>query len=513
MLAALIIEIDYLIDRKVTARMHRSGECLEWIDEWWGISVEISLRLLEHGQWQFPKKIFFHFRAKIKSPTHADVPLSPEINQKLKRNYSPYFLLQMQQKFVLSIALFMTCNVLYAQNIVDSLLTVGNNRYRKNDFSSAAQIWEKAAQLTQNKLAKNMHYAYAASAYASAMDSTNSFKCLDIAITQLGFNDLPALTSDGAYLFMQESARWKNLINSIKPTYSSNPEDIKIIDTDVINFWKAYDLVQKNPALAEKIYTEHYINPGSMALQYYYLYKIDNINNFVYIHNLKKKYYESIRKNTFKASKYKSTFKKSFINLKKIYPQAIFPPIYFVIGKLNSAGTSSSEGLILALDQASMSPEINISELNTWEKNNISTLKNLPYTVAHELIHFEQDGLAYDTTLLSAALKEGMADFIGELISGKSSNTRLLKFAKGKEKSIWADFKKEMYLDRAYNWIANSDQETDQKPADLGYWVGYQICKAYYEQASDKQKAIYEMLHIQDYKKFLATSKLDEKFR
>ena len=45
-----------------------------------------------------------------------------------------------------------------------------------------------------------------------------------------------------------------------------------------------------------------------------------------------------------------------------------------------------------------------------------------------------------------------------------------------------------MYLDRAYNWIANSEQETDDKPADLGYWVGYQICKAYYEQATNKKK-------------------------
>ena len=137
----------------------------------------------------------------------------------------------------------------------------------------------------------------------------------------------------------------------------------------------------------------------------------------------------------------------------------------------------------------------------------------MPYTVAHELIHYEQRGMRSDTTLLAAALKEGMADFIGELISGKTANERLKLFAKGKEKAIWTDFKKEMYLSRAYNWIANSDQETANKPADLGYWVGYQICKAYYEQATDKKKAVYEMLHIQDYKKFLKQTNLDEKFQ
>lgn len=419
----------------------------------------------------------------------------------------------MRRKLLLGLMLTITYTISFSQTAVDSLLKLGNTFYKKNDFATAAQTWEKAAQLTENKLARNTNYSYAASAYASAKDSTNSFKCLDIAITQLGFNDLPSLKNDDSYLFMKESTRWKKLLGSIKPIYTTNPKAVKVIDKDVINFWKAYDLVQKSPAMAEKIYTENYINNGTMALQFYYLNKITTVTNFVYIHRLKKKYYSSIRANTFKASQLKLVFQKSFVNLKKIYPDAIFPPVYFVIGKLNSAGTVSSDGLILAIDQACMSPTADTSELNTWEKHNISSFKNLPYTVAHELIHYEQDGMASDTTLLAAALKEGMADFIGELISGKSSNERLLSFAKGKEKLIWTDFKKEMYLDRAYNWIANSEQETAGKPADLGYWVGYQICKAYYEQAKDKKKAIYEMLHIQDYKKFLEQSKLDEKFK
>lgn len=396
---------------------------------------------------------------------------------------------------------------------MDSLLKLGNTFYKKKDFANAAKIWERAAQLTENKLAKNTNYSYAAFAYASAKDSVNSFKCLDIAITQFGFNDLPALQNDESFIFMKESSRWKKLLSSIKPVYTTNPNAVKVIEKDVINFWKAYDLAQKNPAKAENIYSKHYINNGTMALQYYYLNKIATVNNFVYMHNLKRKYYASIRTNTLKSSQFKPLYQKSFIALKKIYPDAIFPPIYFVIGKLNSAGTVSSEGLILAIDQACMSSTVDTSELNSWEKHNISSFKNLPYTVAHELIHYEQDGMTSDTILLAAALKEGMADFIGELISGKSANERLMVFAKGKEKFIWTNFKKEMYLDRAYNWIANSEQETAEKPADLGYWVGYQICKAYYEQAKDKKKAVYEMLHIQDYKKFLEQSKLDEKFK
>jgi Predicted Zn-dependent protease (DUF2268) len=416
-------------------------------------------------------------------------------------------------KFLFGLTFLVASNISFSQSVVDSLMGAGNKLYRQKQFDKAAVIWEQAALLAENKLAKNTSYSYAASAYASAKDSTNSFKCLELAVYKLGFNDLPFLKNDDSYEFMQTSNRWKKILKFIKPTYTTNPAQFKVIDTDVRNFWTAYDLVQKNPANAEKIYMDSYINKGTMALQYYYLNKIDNINNFVYMHNLREKYYKSIRANTLKAATLKDTYKKSFVNLKKIYPQAIFPPVYFVIGKLNSAGTVSSEGLILGIDQACMAPTADTTELSNWEKNNISTFENLPYTVAHELIHFQQDGMASDTTLLRAAIREGMGDFIGELISGKSANENLLVYGKGKEKSIWADFKQEMFLNRGHNWIANGEQLNSNKPSDLGYWVGYQICKAYYEQAKNKKKAIYEMLHISDYKKFLEQSKLEEKFK
>ena len=404
-------------------------------------------------------------------------------------------------------------NFSIAQSSVDSLMKLGNKFYKQQQFDKAASLWEQGALQVENKLSKNTNYSYAASAYASAKDSTNSFRCLELAVYKLGFNDLPSLKNDDSYDFMKTSARWENVIKFIKPTYTTDPRKLKIIDIDVLNFWKAYDMAEKDPSNAERIYKDNYINKGTMALQFYYLDKVQTIENFVYMHNLRKKYYASIRANTLKAGQLKSTYQKSFVNLKKIYPEAIFPPVYFVVGKLNSAGTVSSEGLILGIDQACMSPSADTTELNNWEKANISIFKNLPYTVAHELIHFQQDGMASDTTLLKAAIKEGMADFIGELISGKSANESLIVYGFGREKEIWEDFKKEMFLDKASNWIANGGNGKTDKPSDLGYWVGYQICKAYYEKSKDKKKAIYEMLHIKDYKIFLEQSKLDEKFK
>ena len=417
----------------------------------------------------------------------------------------------MTKAILLSFCFLFLPGFLSAQTASDSLMQVGNKFYRAKEFDKAGQLWIKGAEWADNKVSKQTNYYYASNAFAKALDSTNSFRCLELAIVKNGFIDLPALQNDDSYNFMHGSPRWGNLLKAIKPVYTKDPSQVTVIDKDVKHFWQAYDKVQKSPKRANDIYKQNYIDKGSMGLQYYYVNKINSMNSFVYVHTARQKYYKSIRATTLKAGQLKAEYQKSFVKLKQLYPQAIFPPIYFVIGKLNSAGTVCSYGLILAIDQASWSPAADTTELNTWEKHNISSFNELPHTVAHELIHYLQDGMASDTTLLRASLVEGMADFIGELISGKTANERLKLFAKGKEKKIWESFKKEMYLNRAENWIANSEQETADKPADLGYWVGYEICKSYYEQTKDKQRAISDMLHIQDYRKFFIESKFDQK--
>jgi hypothetical protein len=413
----------------------------------------------------------------------------------------------MIQKITVALLTLLFSNIGFSQNASDSLLQLGNKYYRNKEFDKAGKTWYQSAMLADYKISKQTNFYYAAIAFAEAKDSVNTFHCLDMAITKNGFNDLPALKTDETFAFINQSGRWLKLINSIKPVYTTDPLKVQVIDTDVKNFWAAYDKIKTSKNKPEQLYKQLYFDKGTMALQFYLVNKIQTIDNFVYMHTAKHKYYESIRANTLKAAQLKPAYQKSFIKLKQIYPEAIFPPIYFVVGKLRSAGTSCSYGLILGVDQACMAATADTSELTTWEKHNISSFNGLPYTVAHELIHYLQDGMASDTTLLRASLVEGMADFIGELISGKTANERLKLFAKGKEKQIWESFEKEMYLDKAENWIANADQETADKPADLGYWMGYQICKSYYENATEKQKAIYDMLHIQDYKKFFDDSK------
>ena len=61
--------------------------------------------------------------------------------------------------------------------------------------------------------------------------------------------------------------------------------------------------------------------------------------------------------------------------------------------------------------------------------------------VAHESIHFQQQ-YPPQNSLLCACLREGSADFIGELISGRLI-TRMQKtheWANARERQLWEEF-------------------------------------------------------------------------
>lgn len=68
----------------------------------------------------------------------------------------------------------------------------------------------------------------------------------------------------------------------------------------------------------------------------------------------------------------------------------------------------------------------------------------------------------------------------------------------------------ELNLWQQRNMLSFDNLKHIDRPSDLGYWVGYQICKAFFDQATDKKKAVYDMLNIRNYQAFLTESKVDE---
>jgi uncharacterized protein YjaZ len=103
------------------------------------------------------------------------------------------------------------------------------------------------------------------------------------------------------------------------------------------------------------------------------------------------------------------------------------------------------------------------------------------------------------------SLVEGAAEFTAELISGDVGSYQLKSWTKGREAQIEAAFVEDEDKTDLSNWLYNGPG-TPEHPGDLGYWVGYRIVRAYYQNAADKHQALRDIFGMRDPKAFLARS-------
>jgi hypothetical protein len=398
------------------------------------------------------------------------------------------------------------------------------DRYKKlADSLSEGKEYLKTARLydAEGKARKMLAYkrqpaVNATYFYAMAQMPDSALASLQKAVYQYGFSNGNWMDTEPGLATVRKRKAYPELRKYLsgKQNAQLDPDKAAVITSDIDLFWKVYDQYKKDPSNAQQLFLTEYFEKGTPDLQEYYRIKTPNINGikgFIYNLETMPEYYAAIRANTQKVGTLEDSLRVIFRNLKDWYEPSTFPNVTFVIGGWSSGGTVTDYGSIMGADMQAADQNTPTHELNLWQKQNMLPFSKLKHVVAHELVHVQQNNMAGDTAVLRHAIQEGMADFIGELISGKTANERLHVWAVGNERKVWEEFKKEMFLDRYSNWIGNSDQETAERPADLGYWVGYQICKAYFEQATDKKQAIHDMLNIQDYRSFLNKSKLDEK--
>lgn len=274
-------------------------------------------------------------------------------------------------------------------------------------------------------------------------------------------------------------------INNTTAQFVSNPLESQFITKDIKNFWNAFDSLEAgykgNP------FDKFYIKSGSPGIQAFMNNRIESSESLLNKVKERKEDYLKARENSLRMLNNEKQCRSTFMALKYLYPQAVFPPVYFVIGRFNSGGHSDTKGLIIGAEMVQS--------------------ESVPYIVAHELIHYQQDSLTKENLfLLAACINEGSADFIGELISGGGPNRETYKYGNAHEKKLWLEFKKIMNdREDSHDWMYNYKPKNGYPP-DLGYWIGYRITQSYYNKAKNKQKAVHEILHIKDYRKFLEQS-------
>ena len=280
-------------------------------------------------------------------------------------------------------------------------------------------------------------------------------------------------------------------------------ETIPFVTTDVDRFWAAYPAALRDTAQAYRVFKEQYFDKGSPGLQAYFTHKYQgNARRFARQVLQRPRYYTSARESMRAAADQKPRILAALRRLQQLYPPVRFNPVYFLVGGF-AGSTAQPAGLLLQVEGNHV-PGVDTSELSLVQRNRSAPVTLLPSWVTHEMIHNTQQRM--DGTLLSGVIREGMADFVAELVTGTNPNARLHVYGNAHERELWQAFQPVMFGNNPQHWLVNSKEETPEKPCDLGYYVGYKICQAYYEKAPDKKVAVAQMLTTRDFKAFLAQS-------
>jgi hypothetical protein len=347
--------------------------------------------------------------------------------------------------------------------------------------------------------------------YGLLHDAPNALGYLRKAI-DAGYTNAGHIAVDSDLDVLHADKHWPKLLARARrleeKTIIHRPEDVKLVTTDIDHFWTAYATARRDTAQARAVFRRDYFDKASAGLQDYFDLKIKSDASFTKRVMQRPQYYNSIEATTRAIAEEKPRIVAAFRHFQELYPAVRFQNVYFVVGGWLSGGTVSDAGLLIGADQIANGPGVNTSELNLVQRNRCEPVTTMPALMVHELVHRNQG--PQDGTLLSYALNEGMADFVAELVTGHITNARLHPYGNAHEKELWAAFQKEMLGTNSNNWIANGNQETPEKPCDLGYYVGYRIVQAYYAKATDKKQALASILSIRDPKDFLAQSGYEE---
>lgn len=278
------------------------------------------------------------------------------------------------------------------------------------------------------------------------------------------------------------------------PAREADPLKVRFETQDVTNFWRAFDAdaagAPGNPFAT--LYWQP-ATPGTrILLEKNGLANADSLRAVV---RRRRTDYLRIRSSSEQIATAIPACRATYLALKNLYPAATFPPVVFGVGTFGVGGNAQAVGLLLS------------TEMNTPA--------DMPPLAAHEAVHLQQNIPYTYRILLEQCLIEGGADFVAELASGRIAKTEPYTYAIGREKQLWQEFVRDQNLgenDSFANWLYGGERPAG-RPADLGYYIGYQICKAYYSRAPNKRQAIHDILNIADCRQFLQQSHYADLFR
>ena len=303
--------------------------------------------------------------------------------------------------------------------------------------------------------------------------------------------------------------RFLVLIAAAAAAFGQTKPLVTLVTSDIDNFWKAYDA--SKPGDREEAFHKMYLAPASLGLRDFFELRISSARQLAYaVDKQYPKFYASVRKNTMQVEKQQAAILKYAARFAELYPEAKFPTVYFVVGRLTSGGTTSDRGLLIGVEVQSLGPEVDASEVSPSLRRAMGTPDHLPLIVIHELTHTQVKRTEGEKIpkMLGQCVEEGAADFMTELVANSSINAYAKEWTGARRDELFQRFARDMREkpDDASKWLYNYRRVTEGEPADLGYWIGAEICRSYYAKAQDKAAAVRNAVRLSNIEEIVRNS-------
>lgn len=169
---------------------------------------------------------------------------------------------------------------------------------------------------------------------------------------------------------------------------------------------------------------------------------------------------------------------------------------YGVVGAGNTAATASPKAIVLGLEMICSAAETSADFALTLENY-----------LAHELVHVVQYRVTNRTNfrfnLLEISLLEGSSDYVAELLLGNNYilDDARSEYGNKKDNTLLKSFEPVML---SYDYAPWLYTPVEDKPMDMGYWVGFKIAEAFMENGG----TLKELLTLDDAEAIFAKASL-----
>lgn len=256
-----------------------------------------------------------------------------------------------------------------------------------------------------------------------------------------------------------------------------------VFTTDVANFWVMRDSVTSTTDTAKQAaYVRSlYIEKASDGLKAFMRNK-DNIEQrYITEITATPRFWDSLKIKTAQLTASAQNLENNIKRFATLYPGLEPAATYFLVGLRQQGGTVRGNLSIIGVEVA---------------LNSIISQKELTRMGVHEYVHTQQKRPDFQKiNVLTSAIREGACDFIARHVTGIAPSGAYMQYGSKHESQVWQLFEKEMLTQQNDNWVSTGNNPALLAP-DLGYFVGYKICEAYYKKAHDKKQAIKDIIEL-----------------